>query len=335
MHLTLLVPGLLWPREILHDTTFDLKLPALSLLLGRGRRRPLEGEEAWLAKTFGVPAPLPVAPLRLLGDGGNPGHDEWLCLDPVHLRLEERTIVVDDPARLALTADEDAALRAAVAPLFASLADLVVRSPGQWYLRLKQHPALETQALPRVIGQSADPLTPAGDDGAAWRRLLAEAQPLLHQHAINRAREVAGRPTINSLWPWGLGRLPPMTSHAFDRIWNGDALLKGLGALAGVLVEPVPDQFTRIEGRVLVRLDHLMPSLGTFNATAWRHGLSEIDANWLAPALAAVRTGRCRGLTLIASGHDRAFAVDIGRRDLWRFWHKPRTLAEVATWSET
>lgn len=334
MHLTLLVPGLLWPREILHDTTFDLELPALSLLLGRGRRQPLAGEEAWLAKTFDVPAPLPVAPLRLLGDGGNPSHDEWLCLDPVHLRLEERAIVVDDPARLALTADEDAALRAAVAPLFVPLGDLVAPSapcPGHWYLRLKQRPALETQALPHVVGRSADPMTPAGDDGAAWRRLLAEVQPLLHHDPVNRAREAAGRPTINSLWPWGLGRLPPMTRHAFDRIWNGDALLKGLGALAGVLVEPVPDQFTRIDGRVLVRLDHLMPSLGTFDATAWRHGLSEIDANWLAPALVAVRTGRCRGLTMIASGHGRAFAVDIGRRDHWRFWRKPRPLSDIDT----
>ena len=329
MHLTLLVPGLLWPREILHDTTFDLEPPALYLLLGRGRRLSLEGEEAWLAKTFDVPAPLPVAPLRLLGDGGNPGHDDWLCLDPVHLRLEERAIVLDDPARLALTAGEDEALRAAVAPLLAPLGDLVVFSPGCWYLRLKQRPSLETQSLPHAVGRSADPMMPAGQDGAIWRRLLAEIQPLLHQHPVNRARATAGQPTINSLWPWGLGRLPPMTSQAFDRIWNGDALLKGLGALAGVLVEPVPDQFTRIDGRVLVRLDHLMPSLGTFDATAWRHELGELEAKWLAPALAAVRTGRCRGLTMIASGHDRAFAVDIGQRDLWRFWRKPRPLSDI------
>ena len=103
MHLTLLVPGLLWPREILRDTTFDLPLPALSRLLGRGRRWSLPGEEAWQADMFDLDEPLPAAALRLLGDGGWPGDATWLCLDPVHLRVAERMIIVDDPSRLALT----------------------------------------------------------------------------------------------------------------------------------------------------------------------------------------------------------------------------------------
>ena len=99
MHLTLLVPGLLWPREILRDTTFDLPLPALSQLLGRGRRAHFTGEEAWLASVFGIAAPLPAASLRLLGDGGDPAQHEWLCLDPVHWRVGDGAIVLDDPAR--------------------------------------------------------------------------------------------------------------------------------------------------------------------------------------------------------------------------------------------
>ena len=59
MQLTLFVPGLLLPREILSDSVFDLEAPMLSLLLGRGQRHQLD--TAWLPDAFGLAAPLPAA----------------------------------------------------------------------------------------------------------------------------------------------------------------------------------------------------------------------------------------------------------------------------------
>lgn len=330
MHLTLLVPGLLWPREILRDTTFDLPLPALSLLLGRGRHSPSASVEAWLSNVFGVDAPLPAAALRLLGDGGEPGFHDWLCLDPVHLRLEERAIVVDDPAKLDLSADEDTALREAVAPLFSPLGEISAPVPGRWHLRLTIPADIETQSLDQSVGRPADPMLPGGMAGSGWRRLLAEAQTLLHAHPVNRTREETGRAAVNSLWPWGPGRLPATAHRNFDGLWADEPVIKGLGKLASVVAEPPPARFTTVHGRVLARLDHLTPSLAAFDAMTWREALVALETDWLVPALATVKSGGLRRLTLVAGSHGRALNVTVGRSDLWRLWRKPLTLAELA-----
>lgn len=330
MHLTLLVPGLLWPRGILRDTTFDLPLPALARLLGRGRRLPITGEAAWLAETFGIAAPMPTAPLRLLGQGGVAADHDWLCLDPVHMRTTGRAIMLDDPARLHLDADEDAALRAAVAPLFAPLGEIVAPVPGQWHLRLSRPALIETTDLPANIGLEIDPALPGGTEGTAWRRLLAEAQPVLHAHPVNRRRDADGRPTVSSLWPWGGGRLPAARPHRFRTTWGADPVLRGLATLNGMLVEPLPPRFTVARGSVLARYDTLLGSLSGFDAASWRAGLTDLEAAWLAPALSAVQSGVLRRLTLVASGHDQAIEVTLGRRDLWRFWRRPLDLANLA-----
>ena len=328
MHLTLLVPGLLWPREILRDTTFDLPLPALSRLLGRGRRVPLASADAWLADAFGIGAPLPAAALRLLGDGGDPAGDDWLCLDPVHLRVKEWAVVPDDPAELDLSVAEDAALRDAVAPHFAPLGEIVAPAPGRWHLRLKRPAAIETRPLPDGIGQAVEPTLPGGTQGAEWRRLLAEVQPLLHAHPVNLARVKTGRATINHLWPWGGGRLPASAQRNFDQLWTDDPLLKGLGTLAGSTVAPLPAHFAPTPGRVLAKLDQLSTSLASFDAMAWRDALAALEGDWIAPALAGAQHGVPRRLTFIATGHGRALHVTATRTDLWRFWRQAVTLAE-------
>ena len=330
MHLTLLVPGLLWPREILRDTTFDLPLPALSQLLGRGRRAHFTGEEAWLASVFGIAAPLPAASLRLLGDGGDPAPPAWLGLAPGPWRVGDGAIVLDDPARLDLDADEDQALRELVAPLFAHLGDIVAPAPGRWQLRLRQPAAIQTAPLPTAVGRQVDPALPAGDDGGSWRKLLAEAQPMLHAHRVNRQREARGQPTANSLWPWGAGRLPTAAPTGFRTFWGNDAVMKGLCSLEGIVVEPLPPGFTKVRGDVLARHDALLRSPPSDDAAGWRAALACIEEAWLAPALAAVKSGVLRRLTLVACGHARGVQVTIGRGDLWRFWRKPVALADLA-----
>lgn len=330
MHLTLLVPGLLWPRGILRDTTFDLPLPALEKLLGRGRRSRFASEEAWLARSFGVDTPMTAAALRLLGDRGDAGACDWLCLDPVHLRLDERTIILDDPARLELDSEEDAALRQSMAPLFAHLGEIVATAPGRWHLRLAQPADIETAELPRTIGRQVDPMLPGGTEGAAWRQLLAEAQPVLHDHAVNRRREDAGRPTVSALWPWGGGRLPLAMQTPYRTLWSDDPLLKGLSALSGMLSKPMPPRFTVVRGRVLARFEGLAGSLSSLDAMSWRESLVGLEDNWLAPSLSAIGDGVLRRLTLVMSGHDRAVQITVERRDLWRFWRKPVSLAELA-----
>lgn len=323
MRLTLMVPGLLWPREILHDTLFDLPLPALSLLLGRGERRWLPAFSAhdWLGRTFGLDEnAFPAAALRRLGEGEAPAPDGFLCLDPVHLRLEENRVVVDDPRRLGLTADEDADLRALVAPLFAGIGELTAAVPGHWHLRLSEPPPPGDRPLP---------------DGTIWRRLIAEAEPLLHAHPVNRARREAGRPTANSLRPWGPGclensRLDAALSTTFDETWGDDSILAGLSKAAGIPHRPLPLRFEPPAMNCLALYDGLTAPFQSSDALGWREALARLDGDWLAPALAALRSGSLRALRLAAPGDRYGLELDITRAGLWKFWRRPQPATALA-----
>jgi hypothetical protein len=330
MQLTLYVPGLLLPDAVLNDTVFDLAAPALSLLLGRGQR--VETDPDWLARAFGVAAPLPVAALRKVGAGGT-AEDTWLCLDPVHWEVEREGISLADPARLGLDAGEADALLAAIAPLFADWGELSASAPEHWELRLARSLLLETQPLPECVGLRVDPALPGGLDGAEWRRLLAEAQTLLHAHKINRQREQLGKPAVNSLWPWGQGALPEGARSDFSAVWSDDPVLAGLAALAGIPCIAPPIRYQPASGHVLCRLERLTASARALDALIWREALLALERDWLAPAVAALKKGECQALRVIgtaAHGAPRTVLFSLVRGNLWRFWRRPLPLAALS-----
>ncbi|MCK9388654.1 MAG: hypothetical protein M0Q22_09735 [Sulfuritalea sp.] len=333
--LTLIVPGLIWTRQALADLTYDLPLPAFTTLLGKGRLRqcPPQDAAASLAEAFGLAAPLPAAALRRLALREHPGEADWLCLDPVRLRFEQRSVIVDDPQGLALTDEEAVALAVSLAPTFAGLGQLEVISPQCWNLRLAAS-APTFQGLAEAVGRSASPL-PLDAAYAAWRHAINEAQMQLHAHPVNQAREAAGQPQVNSLWPWGGGCLPRfgnrVGTHPHDMLWSADPLALGIARLLQIDFAALPDRFTRADARApLALFDALESPARVGDALNWRDELARFEADWLAPALDALRRGRLDALRLLAPGDLGAAELHISRRDLWKFWRKPRALAELA-----
>ncbi len=328
MHLTLWVPGLLLPVEILENTVYDLDAPALSRLLGSGTRQGLQA--GWLPSAFGLDA-LPAAAARKVGAGGT-AQAAWICLDPVRWQVSAEGVTLDDPAKLELDAAESADLLAAVLPLFADWGEISASAPGCWELRLNRPLSLETQDLPATIHQPIDPRLPGGSDGPAWRLLLAEAQTVLHAHPVNRRREETGRPTVNSLWPWGQGSLPGATQASFAAVWSNDPVIAGLCRQAGMPCRPPPERFQPASGPVLALVETLAAPVRSFDALAWREALLAIERDWLAPSLAALKRGQCTGLRLIGTrlgGAPESVAWELKRGDLLRFWRKPRPLTEL------
>lgn len=332
MRLTLCIPGLLLPQQALADTARDLPLPALATLLGHGRVARLASADpyAWLAQACGWPS-LPAAALRLLGEGGEPADDAWLCLDPVHLKVHRRGIALDDPAALELDAADDAALRGAVAPLFAAFGVLHGQVPGHWYLRLHRTTMIDTPPLPQAVARDLDPRLPAGPDGARWRAVLADAQPVLHAHPANGRRAAAGRPAADSLWPWGGGVLPAVIEPSpWASVASGDPVILGLARRLGALVAPVPQGFAGDPAPDLIVLDALAAPARSLDAIAWSEALARLEAEWFAPLAAALRAGRLTGLRLAGFGGDGGIELDVTRHDLWKFWRRPRGLAEAS-----
>jgi hypothetical protein len=330
--LTLIVPGLIWTRQALADLTFDLPLPAFTTLLGRGRLRHLPPADttAHLAAAGGLATPLPAAALRRLALRGESGNDAWLCLDPVRLRFAERSMIVDDPRSLQLSAEESATLAASLAPTFAALGRIDVLSPDTWNLRLNADAPAFTP-LSEAAGRSAAPL-PGGPAYAPWRQALSEAQILLHEHPLNKAREAAGKPAVNSLWPWGGGRLPSPGAGRHDAFWSGDPVAAGVARLLGISHAELPAGFVASTARNPLAIHDAMegPARGA-DAIAWRDALEAFEAGWLAPALAALRSGRLDGLCLLAPGELGSAELQVSRSDLWKFWRKPRALNELAS----
>ena len=330
MQLTLLVPGLLLPAAIRSDTLFDLNAPSLSLLLGRGVATRGSGDWLhWLPEAFGLQPPLPVAALRKVGTGRT-ANGHWLCLDPVHLSVTREGISLADPATLAISDNEAAQLIEALAPLFAGWGTLSASAPGHWELELQHSLDLETRALPDGIGVRVDPQLPGGPDGRAWRRLIAEAQTLMHDHPVNRCRDSQNLPTINSLWPWGAGTLPAKPDTLFKDVWSSDPALAGLCAHAELSCQPHPPRFQPPRGNTLAIDERLLAPARALDALIWRDALLALERDWIAPALAALRGGDCTQFRLVGTGSGLpALVLTLERNRLWHVWRRPQRLTEL------
>jgi hypothetical protein len=319
MHCHLFAPGLFGAEAAISG-----RLPAAETLIAKGRRRSVafESREAWLCERFGVARQRdwPVAPYGLLAEGGAPGDHYWLRADPVHLVVDRDRLVLAGPAPL--SREESDSLAAGLNAHFAGEIVLYPLRPERWYARLAAAPELATVPPSRALGASVEPNLPSGADAQRFRTLVNEAQMLLHAHAVNAAREARGEAAVNSLWLWGGGVLAPAERPVLRQVLADDPLARGLAMATGVPAAPLPGDGARWlahapeDGVVLAVLDH---------ASA-----ADLEREWLAPLLAALRESRIGMVTLHLPGQASALEVETVRADLRHFWRLRRPVAESA-----
>lgn len=324
--LHLLLPGLLWPARALQDMVFDLELPALAWLLGRGRRSQANATNAlqWQAGILGLPQ-LPVAALRTRAAALEPG--EWLCLDPIHLRVERTQLIVEDPAALQLSTAEAAALQADLAPLLAELGNLHCSQPHEWHLRLHAPSDIRTTPLPEAIGLNGDSLMPQAANVRVWRRVLNEVQMALHAHPVNQARSARGQPVVNSVWPWGEGAQPGASQHRWHSLQAAGSLWQGLAAELGSQWQPPPARYAPVTGNTLVLHSALDAPARQHDAVQWRNAMLALEENWFAPLRQALASGALRQLVLHGQGHGHSLTLTLTPRERLCFWRRPAPLA--------
>ncbi|CAG9172895.1 hypothetical protein CURE108131_21245 [Cupriavidus respiraculi] len=341
-HLTLIVPFSVPPGA--GDDADDvvpaallrqLELPALGKLLTRAtpgaRERHGAGfdptalrslaHERWLAARAGLStASVPSAPYMRLADGGAPDERAWVCLQPVHIHAARDHLVLMDPARLAIRAEEAAALRAAIEPLLAeSGIALEAPHPARWYLPEAVFGPLEATAPLRATGRNIDVWMQAGARARDWRRFQNEIQMTWHDHPVNQAREGAGELTINSVWLHGGGTLAKVPRLA-DTVLSDDAFLRGLATAGGAACLPVPPRFETHAGSALALLDHAAEAHIGQDWGLWIERMHALEAEWFAPALSALESGALQTLTLVLGGDHHYAEFTVGRGDLRKFW---------------
>ena len=342
MHLTLLIPELIWPEPGDTATLGDLVCPALGTLLARSKYRRISDKanegatfDAAVARCFGLTRNVPFAPLRLLGEGGEPGEHHWACADPVHLKFHHERLILAEGAAIDVSAQEAGELTTALNRYFGDIGQFSAAAPDRWYLQLVEEADFQTPPLSAMAGRRIEQQLPEESRTAWLRKLLNEAQMVLHSHASNEARADAGKMTINSLWLWGPGQLPDALKADNDGVWSAHPLAKGLARCAGIARHDTPASFADLcaqaetESRPLVVIDTLLAAVQYEDAKAWRQGILELETQWFAPLLQAVRAGKV-SLELRSSTIYGELCWRPSRADLWHVWKRPKTLADVA-----
>lgn len=334
-HLTLLVPGLLAPHGSRPEGARPPRLPALEMLLARGRGRDFEqaGFEAGLCSLFGLDiaagAELPAAALTALVDC-SASAPAWLRADPVYLRPDLAKLILFDSNAFSLSREEAERIIEGLQPLMAERGfELCAgEDPGRWYLRLPASARIRTHSPGEAAGRHVDAFMPRGEDAQAWRTLANDCQMLLHESPVNQAREARGEPAINSLWFWGGGTLGQPPRPCWSRVWADDPLARGLAAYTGIPCEPCPENARAWYGQarggkeLLVVLTSGGRAADYSEPAGWQGAALYLERRWFAPLAGLLRHRRLAGLTLRCG----AQAWTVRPRDLLRFWLRPRPL---------
>jgi hypothetical protein len=332
MHCALAVPGLMSAAGALTAAEGTLRLPALELLLARGRSAsfPAQSLERWLVDAFAQDDEEPAiaaGALTLLAHDGSPGDELWARADPVHLRLMRDRILVVPSAAFSITREEALALCDTLNRHFAGRLELLAPHPEQWCARVDAELAIET----------ASPLQMAGREiglGRPGEALINEAQMLLHEHPVNEAREARGELPVNSLWFWGAGRAPRVARGRWHSVRADEPVSLGLARLAGALGRALPASAEAFlerapqDGRHLVVLDALRAPLALADADALRSRLEALEQRWFAPLLDALRDGRIGMITIHVPDAPSGVSFETIRGDLRRFWRRPRPVRD-------
>jgi len=107
---------------------------------------------------------------------------------------------------------------------------------------------------------------PGGPDSAPLLELMMKSEPILTDHPVNKMRRLRGINPATSLWFWGQGGKPALTSfhdkyHIEGSVVCAVDLVKGLGICAGLKPVKVPGAtggvVTDFAGKIRAALDEL------------------------------------------------------------------------------
>jgi hypothetical protein len=332
MHCELIVPGLFAEAS-------GLRAPSLEMLLARGRGSSAQTSavESWLQEAFGLQdQPIAAGALTLAASGADPGVDCWGRADPIHLHLMRDRLIVAPGTALALSREEAEALVEQLNRHFAGALWLKAVEPDRWCARLDSHFAFAAAPSLEAAGRDVDvTLRIGGEAGKRWSTLLNEVQMLLHASPVNQAREARGKPAVNSLWLWGVGRAPQLPASRFQSVAASDPVALGLARMAGVRAFPLPPsaqawlERTPAEGRHLVLLDALRAPLALGQSAEYRECIDALEKQWFAPLLEALRSRRV-GMVSVHVPDSAGASFETIRGDLRCFWRRRKALEHYA-----
>jgi len=295
--LSLVVPGLCGPLPGF-DGMETAAAPLLELLKSL-RKESAEGAgyAGLLAELFGlkIEKSFPYAALTLLAHGMEPGDNCWIHADPVNLQADMDRAILSDSQTLHIRQEEAEKLVNELNVHFtADDISVVMADENNWFIRLEDCD-LETTALSRAVARNINYLMPTGAAASSWRRLLNEAQMLLHISEVNQRREERGVATVNSLWLWGEGVLPHQGSTNVTHVYTDDSVAAGIAKLNHIkhsaLTDPIVLAYAmQHDGHSLVLINQLDGPCNYADTSAWLEEMLEVVEDWLNPIIETAKS---------------------------------------------
>ena len=334
MPLTIILPPRL-PEALAEPSRAPLRLVHLERLLAASTiahdQRPLE---RWIADQLGIiaPAEVPIAPLRLAGESADCDRlardGYWLCADPVATTTGIDAVRIDH-AIDDLEAAETEAIVATLSGFFA--ADglrFLAPVPTRWYVRCNAAQQLSSVPLERALGASMLASLPTGNDAAAWRARLNEAQMLLHAHPVNAAREARGQAPVASCWWWGGGSWPGWRAAGVDVVAGGPRWVASACRANRIEAAPLPDSLTVLPNagarRVMVIVDEAAPTspASATDVSSW----TIVDRTWLGALQAALDAGAIERASIVVPWRNGTLAIVVAAPAPIAPWRRWRSL---------
>lgn len=281
-------------------------------------------------------------------------HDDryYIQAAPVHLEADLDHAVLTPAADISITEKEAAALCETLSTHFDEDGlSFDMLSKDQWVVSSSEAILISTTPLSEAIGRNINFLLPRGENSGRWKKILTEAQMLMHSHEVNERRNDSGLMTINSLWFYGAGRLPApqgkgSQATAADRaegisICSNDDMFKGIAGQIACEFQPcetVQDYTDHI--RSLNRSKDGKPKIGMYkhvlhlpdiehvvnytDVTLWKQHLGELLSKWIYPLMSYAAQHDIRLVVYPCNGKQYIFS----KHDRWKFWRR----GEISTY---
>ena len=330
--ITLFVPGLLGPQPVYAQLPEADKpdLQRLESWLSRAEytANSIEDPLAGLFSLFNLTSAtdeVAVAAVTAAYDRLDAGQGWWLRADPVYLQPDRDQAVLVASEELHLQPEECAALLETINAHFAADGwHMQAPHPQRWYLRLDEADDIRTTPLPQVMARGVNQYLPQGKNRRQWHTHLNELQMLLHNHPINQLRTREGKLPVNSVWFWGEGSMPTVTSSNWDQVYGDDVLIEALAQLAAVKHAPLAAFDPRTaSGHCLLVIDDCYATVQDKDVFRWLACIEEIQNRYLTPLQANLKQQRCRTVTLLPVNGNQ---YQMTQRRLPRWWHRRRPL---------
>lgn len=322
MHLHLVLPSLLaLPREAL---SASLALAALARRASPPRHEA-RGLDAVMLAAAGLPPDTPIAPLAARGAGLAVASGTIARADPITMVAGRDDVLLGGRVDDVSAGDAQVFITMLNVHFASDGLTLVAARPDAWFVRFADLAVPQTTPLAQVHG-ALHAHQPRGEHAARWKRWNSEMQMLLHEHALNVARERNGQSPVSGVWIADAGpALPSAGGNAVD--WfaaegrTGD-VARGLALAHACAASPPPAAFAQwtatTDAVVILSPLHTAADLQTATEA------------WLSPALAALDRGALAELTIAADDNHDAFIWSPHATQWWMRWRTASATAFVA-----